>query len=134
MSEFHVIEVCFKDEEVLIKSLKEMGYKPIVYKEAVHLHGYRGDERQQKAHVVIPKSQVGSLSNDVGFERVKNGFIMHASEYDRIWRTGARIKTLNKKYATNTVKKYAGSIAKCNVLSCTEREDGQTEIHLRVWD
>lgn len=134
ISEFHVVEVCFKDQGILVKSLKEMGYKPVVYDEAVNLHGYQGDKRVQKAHVVIPKSQVGSASNDVGFEKTNKGFILHASAYDHAWRTGEKLKTLNKTYVKNVVKNYANSTCDCSILSCNEREDGKTEIQLRVFN
>ena len=82
MSEFHVVELKFKDEKCLVEVLEEMGYKPKIVKQAQNLYGYQGDVRSQKAHIIIPRSQVGSASNDVGFERTSEGYILHISEYD----------------------------------------------------
>ena len=74
MSEYHVVETGFKDEPVLISTLKEMGYEPEIHKTAKNLYGYAGKKRDQKANIIIPRAQVGSASNDIGFERVKKGF------------------------------------------------------------
>jgi len=132
VSEFHVVEVGFKDEGVLIQSLKEMGYNPQVHKDAVSLHGYRGDKRKQKAHIVIPRSQVGGMSNDVGFERVKKGFVLHASAFDSPWRKGVKIKQLNKSYSENKLRKTVNSISSYNITDRKELENGKIEIHIRV--
>ncbi len=132
MSEFHVIETKFKDEPVLVQSLKEMGYQPEIHSKPTNLRGYQGDERSQKAHIIIPRKQVGGASNDVGFERVKKGFVCHASQYDEPWRNGNRIKTLNKKYAENKLIKEVNRTTKFNILSRKDREDGKIEIQLRI--
>lgn len=132
ISEFHIVETNFKDEPVLIKTLKDMGYQPEIHKTAKNLHGYRGDKRSQKANIVIPRKQVGSLSNDVGFERSKKGLILHASEYDAAWRTGDKIKTLNKKYSENKLRKEVSATSRYNILSRKDREDGKIEIQLRI--
>ncbi len=122
----------FKDEPVLVQTLKEMGYKPEIHKEAKNLFGYQGKKRDQKAHIIIPRKQVGGASNDVGFERVKKGFVLHASAYDAAWRTGNKIKTLNKKYTENKLRKEVGKTSAFNILSRKERNDGRIEIKLRV--
>jgi len=109
-----------------------MGYQPEVHSKAKNLQGYQGDKRSQKAHIILPRKQVGGASNDVGFERVKKGFILHASEYDHKWRTGERIKTLNKKYQENKLMKEIGKTSKFNILSRKNRDDGKIEIQLRI--
>ncbi len=134
MSEFHVIEVIFKDEGILIQTLKEMGYTPQVHKNAVNLYGYQGDKRSQKAHIVIPRKQVGGASNDVGFERVDGGFILHASAYDTAWRNGKKIKQLNKGYVENKLKKTISVLSNFNIFSRKEKENGQLEIQIKVMD
>ena len=133
-SEFHVVEINFKDEGVLIQTLKEMGYIPEVHTSAVNLYGYQGDKRDQKAHIVIPRKQVGHASNDVGFERVDKGFTLHASEFDRDWRTGEKIKQLNQGYAENKLKKTVSVLSNYNIFSRKQKENGQIEIQLRVTD
>jgi len=124
--------VKYIDEPILIKSLKEMGYQPEVHKDAHNLYGYQGKKREQKAHIIIPRKQVGGASNDVGFERVKKGFVLHASEYDSAWRTGKKIQTLNKTYSVNKLRKEVGMTSKFNILSTKNRGDGKIEIKLRV--
>ena len=109
-----------------------MGYNPQVHKKAINLHGYQGDKRTQKAHIIIPRKQVGSASNDVGFERVKKGFVLHASAYDNAWRTGAKIKKLNMTYSENKLKKVVNSCVHYNMNSRKVRDDGNIEIHIRV--
>jgi len=109
-----------------------MGYTPEIHKEAANLHGYQGDERNQKAHIIIPRSQVGGSSNDVGFEKSEKGYTLHASEFDRKWRTGERIKTLKKTYAENKITKYVRNTSKYSILSRKKNTDGKIEIQLRI--
>ena len=132
MSEYHVVDVGFKDEPVLISTLKEMGYEPEIHKTSQNLYGYEGKKRDQKANIIIPRTQVGTASNDVGFERTKKGFVLHASEFDHNWRNGERIKTLNKKYSENKLRKEVSMTSKFNILSRKDRKDGKIEIQLRI--
>ena len=132
MSEFHLIETKFKDQSVLVSTLKEMGYSPEIHKKAKNLQGYQGDKRNQKAHIIIPRKQVGTASNDVGFEKNEKGFVLHASAFDKAWRDGNRIKTLNKKYAENKLVKEVGRTSNFNILSRKDLNDGKVEIQLRV--
>ncbi len=109
-----------------------MGYKPVVHKEAMSLEGYMGDKRSQKAHIILPRKQVGASSNDVGFERTKKGIVLHASQFDHAWRTGVKIKTLNKSYQENKLNKEVGKNSFINIISRKENKKGQIEIQLRV--
>lgn len=52
----------FKDREALVKALVAAGFDRNlieIHDGAVPLYGYRGDERPQKAHVVIRREHVG---------------------------------------------------------------------------
>jgi len=109
-----------------------MGYNPEVHSEAKHLRGFQGDKRSQKANIILPRTQVGRASNDVGFERVDGGFVLHASAFDSAWRTGAKIKTLNMTYAENKLKKSISVMSNCNIFSRKQNENGQIEIQLRL--
>ena len=122
----------FKDEGVLITTLKNMGYKPEVHAEAKHLRGYQGDKRSQKAHIIIPRIQVGVSSNDVGFERADGGFVLHASEFDHAWRNGEKIRHLKQGYAENKLKKTVSVLSNCNIFSRRQNDKGQVEIELRL--
>ena len=132
ISEFHVVETVIKDEEVLLKSLKEMGYSPSVHRQPTNLYGYQGDKKKQKAHIIIPRSQVGSASNDVGFEKIDGKYVIHASEFDVTWRKGERVQTLNKKYGENKLKKIVSGRSDLSVFSRRENEKGQIEIVLNI--
>ena len=76
----------FKDRQALIDALVAVGFardQIEVHEEAVPLFGYRGDERPQRAHVVIRRQHVGPAANDVGWERLPDGtYRAWISEYD----------------------------------------------------
>lgn len=108
MSKFSHQETVFRDGDVLCATLTEMGFKPEQHEEAVHLYGYHGDIRPETAHIVIPRSQVGRASNDIGFTRLADGrYTATISEYDshkygRTW-----INQLSQKYRDNVTMKVA---------------------------
>lgn len=105
MSEYKTIEIEISDSECIIKALEEMGYKPIVCLDSPrHLEGYHGDIRSQKAHIIVPRSQIGSASNDVGFELIDGKYIAHVSAYDKhTW--AAKLNRLRQGYAKQKIKK-----------------------------
>ncbi len=131
MSEYKVVEVDFKDEQVLLDSLKQMGYEPRICKEGTNLEGYQGDKREQKAHIILPRKQVGGASNDVGFERTKDGFKLHASQFDRAWRTGHKITKLRQTYAEKKITKTVSKKSKYTIKSRTEQE-GKIKLKIKV--
>lgn len=87
MSAFTVAKTVLRDMQCLKKALMNLGFKESEiehHSEAQTLHGYQGDTRKQKAHLIIRKRHVGSASNDIGFEKQKDGSIVaHISNYDR---------------------------------------------------
>ncbi len=128
ISKYHVVETRFKDEPVLIQTLKELGYKPVVHKEAQVLNS-NYNRQGLKANIIIPKSQFNGCYGDLGFEKTKKGFIMHADHIDI---NRFDMKKLNKTYQENKIRKFAGSTTRCNILSRKENSKGQIEIQLRV--
>ncbi len=80
------VELCtsLTDERHLVEALRELGYQPEVCPEGRPLVGYVGDQRAERAHVIIPRGQLDSASNEIGFAR-DNGGVYQAivSEYDR---------------------------------------------------
>lgn len=84
MSAYKKIDCSFKDQETLIDCLKHLGYDPVIYKEKHNLSGYRNDIREEKAEIIVPKKQISSASNDLGF--AYNGeskeYTMICSDYD----------------------------------------------------
>ena len=134
MSEYMVCETEMSDMEVIMETLAELGFpagKVVVHDRAVALEGYGGDQRAQKAHVVIKRAHVGSASNDIGFEKQANGsYKAWVSAYDQRRGLGreimsGRMKRLYTKNATMRVAKRQG----WKVQSC-EEEDGK--IRMRV--
>ncbi len=76
----------FKDREALIEALVAVGFDRCqieTHEEAVPLFGYQGDQRPQKAHIIIRRQHVGVAANDVGWERTPDGsYRAWISEYD----------------------------------------------------
>ena len=84
MSKYQELVTRFTDERFLIEALQELGYQPGVCREGRSLRGYLGDERQERAHVIIPREQLDCASNDIGFVRDSSGvYRAIVSEYDR---------------------------------------------------
>ncbi|WP_228059282.1 DUF1257 domain-containing protein [Nostoc sp. LEGE 06077] len=47
--------------------MQRFGFYSQIHDQPVHLYDYRGDQREQTAHIVVPRNQISSLSNDLGF-------------------------------------------------------------------
>jgi hypothetical protein len=72
------------EEQYLVEALREFGYTPEVCREGIPLFGYMGDERAERAQIVIRRRQLDSASNDIGFARDASGVYQAiVSEYDR---------------------------------------------------
>lgn len=101
----------YNDQQCLVDSLAEMGFKPEVHEKPQNLTGYQDDEREQKAEIIIPRKQVGGASNDVGFKRSDNGtFTAIVSDYDSGSCFGAKKQMVLKKiYAEKMAMKQARS-------------------------
>ena len=84
MSKYVELRTSLTDERYLVEALRELGYEPEVCREGRPLVGYVGDERAERAHIIIPRGQLDSASNEIGFAR-DNGGVYQAivSEYDR---------------------------------------------------
>ncbi|MCG6136846.1 MAG: DUF1257 domain-containing protein [Nostoc sp. LLA-1] len=91
MSHFSKIEVKFKDQSCLVEALQRFGFFPMLHDKPVNLYGYRGDKRSptarrsrsQIAQVVVPRNQISSLSNDLGFFWNGTEYECLISEYDQ---------------------------------------------------
>ena len=58
MSAYKKIECEIVDKDTLLEALSLLGFSPDVLNEPKSLKGYRGDERKEVAHVIIPRDQV----------------------------------------------------------------------------
>lgn len=83
MSAFKEIETEMIDQGCLAEALRQLGHVVEVHNVPVNLEGYQGDQREQKADVVLPRKFLGSSSNDVGFVREKGKYRAIISDYDR---------------------------------------------------
>ena len=84
MSAYGEFETTIREQRFLVEGLIEMGYRVETFPEGAALIGYHGDERPERAQVVIRRAQLDSASNDIGFAREKDGrFRAIVSEYDR---------------------------------------------------
>ena len=88
MSAYKKIECEIVDKECLLEALSLLGFNPDVLNEPKNLKGFRGDERKEVAHIIIPRDQVNKFtgaSNDIGFfwneKEQKYDFIL--SDYDK---------------------------------------------------
>ena len=121
----------FKDEKILLDSLKEMGYQPTVHKDGVQLNN-NYSRSKPTAHIVIPRSQFHGMG-DIGFERTNKGYTMHADDYD--WGSHGKrfnLNQLNQTYSESKIKKYVNSTSRCNITSRQKNSKGQIEIKLRM--
>lgn len=90
------------DREVLVDALTEVGFDRSqieIHERPVPLVGYEGNEREQRAHVVIRRRHVGPASNDIGFERTPAGFRAHISDYDQSRYGSAWLRRLQGAYS-----------------------------------
>jgi len=122
MSAYSEVQTQFTDGELLIEALKELGYNPVnCIGKPEPLIGYQGDYRTadgeghtrdaskaMRADVIIPRSQVGGSSNDVGFVRGSDGkFSAIISDYDSRRHNAEWLKKLRTAYAEKGILKQA---------------------------
>lgn len=127
MSKFIVVKEQFKDKECLLNALKELGFKEIEdCPEARTLYGYRGDQREEKAHIIIRRKHVGRLSNDIGFVKTASGYDMIVSEYDQ---PDSRLHNLSQTYGLMKMKK---EIKMKGYSLVSQNKDNKNRIKLRI--
>lgn len=77
MSRYCTVKTQFRDRDALVAALMETGKwteeQIEIHDESQHLFGYKGDKRQEKAHIIIRKKNVGTASNDLGFVSGEDG-------------------------------------------------------------
>jgi len=88
MSAYKKIECEIVDKDTLIEALKLLGFSPDVLNEPKNLQGYRGDDRKEIAHIIIPRDQVNKFtgaSNDIGFfwNEAEQKYDFICSSYDK---------------------------------------------------
>jgi Protein of unknown function (DUF1257) len=84
MSKYDSFQTTLTEEGALVAALKALGYPVEIHTQAMPLFGYHGDERPERAHIIIRRNHLDCASNDIGFVRNSHGqFSAILSEYDR---------------------------------------------------
>lgn len=119
MSAYSQVQTQFTDPELLVEALRELGYNPVVsIGKPQPLRGIGGDYRTRDGQghtrnaadamtgeIIIPRSQVGGASNEVGFSRGADGkYTAIISAYDS-----------HTNFALSRQQQLAGQYADCKV-------------------
>lgn len=97
-------DVVFTNKELLLAALADLGYSDVEQGEGLHLYGYRGDVRAERAEIVVRRRFIGSSSNDLGFARSGEGYTPIISEYDqRTLHDGKFVSSLRAAYNERVV-------------------------------
>jgi hypothetical protein len=133
VSKYVELRTSLTDERYLVEALQELGYEPEVCLAGRPLVGYVGDQRVERAHVIIPRGQLDSASNEIGFARDNGGaYQAIVSEYDRgigfddAWL--GRLLQVYKERQTMAVAKAKGYVFKGREVIQTPQGK---KIHLR---
>jgi hypothetical protein len=109
MSHYATIAVKIKDRDCLIRTLQEeFGENNVeIHTKPQNLIGYGGEIRGEVATIIVRRTHIGTLSNDLGFNKRPDGtYEMLVSDHD-IRANGNRIQKLMTNYAARLiVKKY----------------------------
>lgn len=134
MSKFTTIEVVFKDKDSIIEALKALGYSTIDVGHDIEMFGYSGDISNERGDIVVRKSYLSSVSNDLGFQRQRDGtYRLVMSDYDVTYLRGGRwVTDFKKLYSYNVVKRFASSKG-YTIASETKMADSTVKITLRKW-
>ena len=118
MSEYVTVDVKFYDGDCLIEALKAIYPEVEVHEQAKDLIGYDSRGRGKKAHIIVRKKHISSVSNDLGFELIGNEYHVHISDYD-IKKGKTIIPRIKQEYAVaktiKTARQRGWSVRRENV-------------------
>jgi hypothetical protein len=102
-------EIVFKNRELLLSALGELGYSLVEEGQDLPLFGYHGDRRAETAALVVRRHHIGPNSNDLGFARTAEGYFPIISEYHRRTLLGGqflpRLRVVYAERVVETVRK-----------------------------
>jgi hypothetical protein len=130
MSHYTRVRTVLRDPEILVRALAEVGLTKVErHAQAQALVGYRGDQRAQKAEIIVRRKHIGRLSNDLGFARQADGsYEAIISDFDRRRFDQAWLDRLAHAYGRQATLRFAAE----HGYSIEERvEQGRTKILLR---
>lgn len=133
MSHYTRAKTRFTDSEVLLRALAAMGFPEAEnHDQVVPLYGYRGDQRTDRANIVIRRVHIGAASNDIGFIRSKSGeFTAIISAFDTKTFNDDWIRLLSVEYAKASVDQFAHQGGWTTQGSPEIQEDGTIRLVLR---
>jgi hypothetical protein len=128
------IETEFRNPEALILALMETGLwtreQVEMHEKAEHLFGYHGDLRPEKANIIIRRKNVGSSSNDIGFQRQEDGtFTAIISEFDKSKYNKSWTDKLKANYAYQAIRLQQE--AKGRQVARTRLPDGKQRVEIK---
>jgi hypothetical protein len=131
MSHYVECKPGFKDQQALIEALVAVGFNRTqieIHEEAVPLYGYQGDERPQRAHIVIRRQHVSTGANDVGWELMPDGtYRAWISEYDARHRFKPEMQNrIKQEYAFHAVARQQRAMGR--TVQRRELENGEIEV------
>lgn len=120
MSAYKKIECEIVDKDCLLEALKLLGFAPDVFTEPEKLKGYRGEQRNETANIVISREQVNKFtgaSNDIGFlwNESENKYDFIVSDYDVAKKMDQRIIQAYVKVALEKALAKNGFKIKVNI-------------------
>ncbi|MBP8251668.1 MAG: DUF1257 domain-containing protein [Herpetosiphon sp.] len=85
MSHYSRVTTKIVRRDLLIKALNDMGYGVVEqHDQPQPLVGYRGDQRADRAHIIVRRQHISYYSNDLGFLQMPDGtFQAIISDYDK---------------------------------------------------
>lgn len=135
MSEYIVVQSNYNDAECIKLALKDLGYVFEEHEVEQKLVGYAGDRRQQTAHIIIRRQNVGMASNDVGFKKRADGnYELIISEYDKRSPKTAKnlLEQMKVLYNKHKVVRQLKRIVGTTVTSIKPEADGRIKIKALV--
>lgn len=103
-------EVVFKDREMLVRALEDVGCKNVQVGTDLQMGRYFAEQREQgqTADVVIPRYAIGNSFGDIGFVRTEAGLAPVLDEYDQSRVQGGQfIQRLRAAYNERAISKVA---------------------------
>jgi hypothetical protein len=132
MSHFTRVRTTLRDPHVLASALAELGFPHVeVHDTPQALYGYLGDQRPQRAEVVVRRRHIGRSSNDIGFARQPDGtFDAVISEFDRRTYGAAWLARVTQAYGHTAALSYAASHG-YDIVADDIDQDGTRRLTLR---
>ena len=104
-------DIQFRDLGLLKAALGDLGFNNVEEGDQLPLYGYRGDQRPERAELVVRRQFLTSASNDLGFQKTKDGYVPIVSEYDtRVLLEGQFLARLRTAYNLRVVSRVARQI------------------------